>query len=91
MERRELVIVGGTYEGDRFGIERDVKRALHRLRTDYLDVFLLFWTRSPERLSAEALATLRGLKQAGRIRAFGFSTHDRELAATAIATGTGTS
>lgn len=86
-DRRELVIVGGTYEGDRVGIERDVKRALQRLRTDYLDVFLLFWTRSAERLSAEALATLRELKQAGRIRAFGFSTHDRELAAAAIATG----
>ena len=83
-DRSELVIVAGTYEGDRFGIERDVRRALHRLRTDYLDVFLLFWTRSVERLSEEALTTLRQLKQAGRIRAFGISTHDRALARTAI-------
>ena len=81
------MIVGGTYEGDRFGIERDVRRALRRLGTAYLDVFLLFWTRSSERLSEEALATLRGLKQAGLIRAFGFSTHDRELAAAALAGG----
>ncbi|HRI49094.1 MAG TPA: aldo/keto reductase [Pseudomonadota bacterium] len=86
-DRHDLVIVGGTYEGDRFGIERDVRRALRRLGTSYLDVFLLFWTRSPERLSAEALATLRELKQAGLIRAFGFSTHDRELATTALASG----
>lgn len=86
-DRRELVIVAGTYEADRFGIERDVRRALQRLRTDYIDVFLLFWTRSAERLSAEALATLQKLKQAGRIRAFGFSTHDRELAASAVASG----
>ncbi len=83
-DRRELVIVAGTYEGDRFGIERDVSRALHRLRTDYIDVFLLFWTRSVERLSDQALTTLQQLKQAGRIRAFGISTHDRELARTAI-------
>ena len=76
--------MAGTYEGDRFGIERDLRRALHRLRTEYIDVFLLFWTRSAERLSDEALATLRQLKQAGRIRAFGISTHDRELASTAI-------
>jgi diketogulonate reductase-like aldo/keto reductase len=86
-DRPDLVLISGTYEGDRVGIERDVERALRRLRTDYLDVFLLFWTRSPERLSAEALATLRELKARGRIRAFGFSTHDRALAATAIATG----
>jgi aryl-alcohol dehydrogenase-like predicted oxidoreductase len=85
--RQELVIVGGTYEGDRVGIERDVKRALRRLGTDYLDVFLLFWTRSPQRLSEEALASLRALKQAGRIRAFGFSTHDRDLAERAIVSG----
>jgi aryl-alcohol dehydrogenase-like predicted oxidoreductase len=86
-DREQLVIVGGTYEGDRFGIERDLQRALRRLGTGYLDVFLLFWTRSPQRLSAEALAVLRELKQAGRIGAFGFSTHDRELAAAAICSG----
>ena len=45
---------------------------------------MLFWTRSAERLSEEALTTLRQLKQAGRIRAFGISTHDRDLARMAI-------
>lgn len=85
--RRDLVIVAGTYEGDRAGIERDVRRALKRLRTSYLDVFLLFWVRSPERLSAEALETLRDLKRRGLIRSFGFSSHDRPLLARAVQSG----
>lgn len=85
--RADAVLVAGSYEGDRFGIERDVARALARLRTDHLDVFLLFWTRSTERLSDEAHACLRALKQAGKIRAFGLSTHLRDLAEQAIDSG----
>lgn len=85
--RRDLVIVAGTYEGDRAGIERDVRRALKRLRTSYLDVFLLFWVRSPERLSQEALHTLRDLKRRGLIRSFGISSHDRPLLARAVESG----
>lgn len=85
--RSELVIVAGSFEGDRIGIERDVARALRRLRTGYLDVLLLLWVRSPERLSAEALDCLRDLKRRGVIRSFGFSTHQRDLAETAAQSG----
>lgn len=83
--RAETVVVAGSFEGDRVGIERDVAQALRRLGTDYIDVFLLLWVRSPERLCAEARECLQELKRQGRIRAFGFSTHHRELAAQAIA------
>lgn len=85
--RQDLVIVTGTYEGDRAGIERDVRRALKRLRTSYLDVFLLFWVRSPERLSEEARKTLRDLKRRGLIRSFGISSHDRPLLTRAVESG----
>lgn len=85
--RSNAVIVAGSYEADREGIERDVALALRRLQTDYLDVFLLFWVRSEERLSDEARQCLQSLKDQGVIRAFGFSTHERELACKAIATG----
>lgn len=83
--RAETVVVAGSFEGDRVGIERDVRQALRRLGTDYIDVFLLLWVRSPERLSSEARECLLDLKRQGRIRAFGFSTHHRELAEGAIA------
>lgn len=85
--RSSAVIVAGSYEADKEGIERDVALALRRLQTDYLDVFLLFWVRSEERLSDEARQCLQSLKDQGVIRAFGFSTHERELACKAIATG----
>lgn len=85
--RSGVVIVAGSFEADRVGIERDVARALRRLRTSYLDVLLLLWVRSPERLSQEALDCLRDLKRRGTIRAFGFSTHHRELAASVVPTG----
>lgn len=87
-ERRSAVhIVAGSFEGDAEGIRRDLERALRSLRTDYIDVFLLFWTRSPERLSDEALACLRELRAAGKVRAFGLSTHHRDLAEQASASG----
>lgn len=82
--RDELVIVAGTFHGDRRGIERDVDAALRRLRTDRLDVFLLFWARSDGRLDDDAFAVLADLKARGKIRTAGFSTHDRALALRAI-------
>lgn len=85
--RRDIVIVAGSFEADRIGIERDVARALRRLRTSYLDVLLLLWVRSPERLSTEALDTLQDLKRRGVIRAFGFSTHHRDLAEAVVPSG----
>ena len=83
--RRDHVIAG-TYHADARSIEADVDRALRRLRRDSLDVFLLFWSRSPARVDAAAFAMVERLKRAGKIRAIGFSTHHRELARTAIQT-----
>lgn len=77
-------VVTGTYHADRASIVLDVDRALKKLRRDALDVFLLFWSRSAARLDAEAFETLAELKRAGKIRAAGFSTHDRSLAIAAL-------
>lgn len=85
--RPQLVIVSGTFHGDAAGIERDVDTALRRLRTDHIDVFLLFWARSAARLTGEGLACLQRLKAAGKLRAIGFSTHDRGLALGALSAG----
>jgi diketogulonate reductase-like aldo/keto reductase/HEAT repeat protein len=84
-DRRDLVVVAGSYEADARSIERDADRALARLGLDTLGVMLLFWVRSPARLTDEAFTALARLKQQGKIRALGFSTHLRDLAASAIA------
>lgn len=85
--RRHLHVVTGSYEADRPSITADVERALRRLKTDCLDVFLLFWVRSAERLSDEVRKTLADLKAQGKIRAAGFSTHDRSLAESVVEAG----
>jgi hypothetical protein len=80
----DLVVIAGSYEADAKTIEKDVDRALRRLRIDAVGVMLLFWVRSPARLSDEAFECLSRLKEQGKIRATGFSTHLRDVAATAI-------
>ncbi len=86
-QRQRVHIITGSYEGDRSSITTDVERALRRLKTDCLDVFLLFWVRSPERLSDEVRETLIQLKTDGKIRAAGISTHDRSLAQDVVESG----
>lgn len=82
--RDGLVVVGGTYHSGPQALRKDVESALRRLRTDRLDVFLLFWVRSRERLHAEDFAALEALRAEGKLRAFGFSTHDRAIAVDAL-------
>jgi diketogulonate reductase-like aldo/keto reductase len=82
--KSDLTIIAGSYEADAKTIARDVDRALTRLRIDALGVMLLFWVRSRARLSDEAFDCLTRLKEQGKVRAIGFSTHDRALAADAI-------
>ncbi|NTX09537.1 HEAT repeat domain-containing protein [Myxococcus sp. CA056] len=83
--RERSVIVAGTYHSGPGAIRRDVESALRRLRTSWLDVFLLFWVRAPERLSDEDYSALERLRTEGKLRAFGFSTHLRDLARAALA------
>ncbi|WP_141331672.1 HEAT repeat domain-containing protein [Myxococcus sp. AB025B] len=82
--REQSVIIAGTYHSGAAAIRRDVESALRRLRTTWLDVFLLFWVRAPERLSDENHAVLEQLRAEGKLRAFGFSTHLRDLARDAL-------
>jgi hypothetical protein len=82
--RQRARVIAGTYHADAAAIRIDVDRALHALRRDALDVFLLFWTRSPARVDAEAFEVVSELRRAGKVRAVGFSTHDRLLARDAI-------
>ncbi|MRG94408.1 aldo/keto reductase [Polyangium spumosum] len=82
--REGLVLVAGTYHSGPEALRADVERALSRLRVDWIDVFLLFWVRSPERLSDADHDALARLRDEGKLRAFGFSTHDRAIAVEAL-------
>jgi len=84
VEEPRARVIAGSYHADAASIEADVDRALRRLKRDAIDVFLLFWSRSEARVDAAAHAMLGRLKRSGKVRAIGFSTHQRELARDAI-------
>lgn len=82
--RDSFTVIAGTYYAGAEGIRTDVERTLKQLRFDWVDVFLLFWVRSSERVSDEDFATLDALRTEGKIRTFGFSTHDRAICVNAL-------
>lgn len=57
------------------GLDRLLDRSLARLQTSYLDVYLIHDLRDPACLTDEVRRWAEKEKEAGRIRAFGFSTH----------------
>lgn len=83
-QREGLVLVAGSYHSGPAALRRDVESALRQLRTSWLDVFLLFWVRSPERLNDGDFEALEKLCTEGKLRAFGFSTHLRDVATEAL-------
>jgi len=82
--RDSFVVVAGTYYAGAEAIRIDVERTLRQLRTDWIDVFLLFWVRSSERVSNEDFAALEQLRSEGKLRTFGFSSHDRTICVRAL-------
>lgn len=84
-DRREAVfLVSKVYpfNASRKGTIAACERSLRRLKTDYLDLYLLHWPGSIP--LTETLAAFAELKQAGKIRAYGVSNFDRAEMATAV-------
>jgi aryl-alcohol dehydrogenase-like predicted oxidoreductase len=52
-----------------------------------VSVFLVFWTRSWQRITPDVRETLERLRSEGLVRVFGLSTHDRGIAREAVADG----
>jgi aryl-alcohol dehydrogenase-like predicted oxidoreductase len=85
--KERLTVVAGSFAAEPRAVRRDLEEALQLLRMDRIDVFLLFWVRSPRRLSEETLEALEDARQAGLVRTLGLSTHLRPLAADAVRAG----
>jgi aryl-alcohol dehydrogenase-like predicted oxidoreductase len=71
----EVGVPGGIF------IRRGWRRHARALDVDVIDVFLFGWLRSRWYLRAGTWDTMRRLRDEGRVRAVGFSSHDRRLAA----------
>jgi diketogulonate reductase-like aldo/keto reductase len=75
--RDEAYVVSKVLPGNatRRGTIAACERSLRRLKTDYLDLYLLHWRQSEP--LAETLEAFAALEKAGSIRAYGVSNFDR--------------
>jgi hypothetical protein len=86
-QRADLHFLAGTFEATPHRVRKDAERALRSLRIDRLAIFLLFWTRTWDRLTDELRACLDELTDEGKVAAVGLSTHNRPLAIEALSAG----
>ena len=80
-DRERIVVATGPalgYFGGSF--RRGCEAQLKKLKTDYIDVFHLFWAGVTSAVTEGTLDELQKLKSEGKIRAIGISIHDRERA-----------
>lgn len=77
-DRNVVALLGWGFFG--WQVRRSVEKALRELNTDYLDVFKLGWLGRTSVYSQGVIDSLLKLKQEGKIKAIGTSTHDRQRA-----------
>jgi diketogulonate reductase-like aldo/keto reductase len=74
--RSEVFLVSKVYphNASKRGVMAACERSLKRLKTDYLDLYLLHWRGSVP--LAETLEAFQTLKQSGKVRSYGVSNFD---------------
>jgi HEAT repeat protein len=85
--RRGLHFLAGTFEATPARVRKDVERALRTLQIEQLPIFLVFWVREWTRITGELRRLLDELRDAGKVGDYGLSSHNRTLAAEALAAG----
>ena len=78
--REKYLVATGVANLGRWLIRRALENYLRDLRTDYIDVFHIFWVGAGG-LTPKILDLLRRFKEEGKIRSFAISTHARKYAA----------
>jgi aryl-alcohol dehydrogenase-like predicted oxidoreductase/HEAT repeat protein len=86
-QRGELHFLAGTFEASASRIRKDVQRVLRNLQIERIGLFLVFWTRTWERITDEVRHALEQMQREGLLGMAGLSTHSRALAVEAMAAG----
>ncbi|MBK9167398.1 MAG: aldo/keto reductase [Bryobacterales bacterium] len=88
-DRERFVVVTGAYNYVwwRQNPRRALESRLRALRTDYIDVFLFLGVMKASEFTAGVRAELLTLREEGRVRRVGVSTHDRPFAGRLAAEG----
>jgi aryl-alcohol dehydrogenase-like predicted oxidoreductase len=84
--REEYVVATGVANLGRWLVRRALEGYLRDLRTDYIDVFHIFWV-SAGGLKPKILDLLQQFKEEGKIRNIAISTHARKYAAELVRQG----
>lgn len=61
-------------------LRRTLEKRLRQLRTDYIDIFLFLGVMGKEKFLGQVLEELHRMREEGKVRAVGISTHHRKLA-----------
>jgi aryl-alcohol dehydrogenase-like predicted oxidoreductase len=87
--RDQFVVATGAYNliWGHTSIRRTLERRLKALRTDYIDAFLFLGVMKEEQFPARVREDLVRLREEGKVRRIGVSTHDRKLAGRLAAEG----
>lgn len=79
--RDDLVLASGVGLPFAGSVRRGLERHLRLLDTDHIDMWLIGWVRKSWYVRESVWSTMQRLRAEGRVRAIGFSSHDRRLAA----------
>jgi predicted aldo/keto reductase-like oxidoreductase len=75
-KRDKIIISTKTGTNTKRDILKDIDTSLQMLGTDYVDIYHMHARDTPERVSEEALDAMKMIKQQGKARFIGLSTHD---------------
>jgi predicted aldo/keto reductase-like oxidoreductase len=75
-KRDRIVLASKTYSNTKETILKDLETSLKTLGTDYLDVYHQHSRHKPEEITDEMIETMELVKQQGKARFIGVSTHD---------------
>jgi aryl-alcohol dehydrogenase-like predicted oxidoreductase len=78
--RNEMVIISVSGPPAGFGIRSSWERNARALGVDVIDVLLVGWVKTRWYITNWKWPEMRRLKEEGKVRALGFSSHDRMLA-----------
>ena len=75
-DRAKVFLVTKSYERSAQGLTNQLATSLQRLQTDHVDMFFLHGVNDPDVFNDEIKTWATNAKTAGKIRFFGFSTHE---------------
>ena len=79
--RDDLVLASGVGLPFAGSVQRGLDRHLRLLGTDHLDIWIVGWLRKRWYVRDTVWSVMRRLRDEGKARSIGFSSHDRKLAA----------